>query len=501
MNRVSTPVRTALLAGAGLLLVQLGWILSVIPGFGIDEFDHALRASSVAAGHWEPGHDLVTGKAGRGDLIPVRSDVARTIAPACKARSYTGPYNCTPKTDLGDGTVLIASAASRYNPVFYAYAGTLAKPFGGQANLLAMRVATALAACVLFMLTVWLAVSGARTRWPLVGCLVAALPTTVYSTAIASPNGIEMIAGLGFWVAALALVRGPRGAQRRASAYAIAGLCAATTANTHTLGMLWLGLIVTAVALLHGPGRTVRALLPVTRLERAVAAATALAISFELVWLLVSGANDPTQEHTVFRGNPVPYTLTGALLWPLQAIGAFPMRDENAPMALYALALLVLGLIATLTVRRLALRSRTALTLAFVASVSWLVPAVLTVYSFHQIGSAWQGRYGMPFSVGLIVVAAAVLDDSSRPPRRSRALVTLCVVAVTLTQLIGQLGVVAGEHRHTELVHAAGWHSPPVLLLVVLALGAGLCWYAGVRVSEPAPSDEAAESSRELVVA
>ena len=86
--------------------------------------------------------------------------------------------------------VTVADAAVRYNPVYYAVVGTVARPFHGAGVDYAIRVATALMCALLLGWAASLIGTWARTSWLYVGLIVAATPTLVYSTAIASPNGV-----------------------------------------------------------------------------------------------------------------------------------------------------------------------------------------------------------------------------------------------------------------------------------------------------------------------
>ncbi|MCZ4499611.1 MAG: hypothetical protein JWQ74_2164 [Marmoricola sp.] len=472
--------RITLLAGVGFFALQLGWLLAIAPGFGIDEFDHAFRASSVAEGHWGAGTEKAPDDLSRGELIPVRADLVPALRTACQERPYTVTYDCEALRPVPGGEVLIASGAARYNPSFYAVVGTVAKPFHGTANLIALRVATALIACVLFMLVAWLTVAGAASLWPLVALFLAALPTTVYSTAIASPNGIEMVAGLGVWVAASAVVGGCRLQQRRSVAYGALGLFAVVMVNAHTLGAVWLALSLMVLAVVHGPLATLRALLPRVRAEAAVAALSIAGIGFEVAWVLTSKVNDPSTVDDSFAGSPVPDLLRGIVLWPLQAIGAFPMRNNPAPVALYALVLaLAVAFLAT-GLRRTGLRNRTGLALALVLGVSYAVPAALTAISFHTIGAAWQGRYGVPFSIGVLVILGCALDQ--RPAGRlTRPFAVAVAVGMPVAQVIGQLHVVDAQNRTPGLVAGTHWAVPSTTLLVALVLLAAACWSAAVN--------------------
>ncbi|MGO4258796.1 DUF2142 domain-containing protein [Marmoricola sp. RAF53] len=466
-------------ATAGFLALQLGWMLSVVPYFGIDEFDHALRASSVAEGHWQATHHLPPKGYGRGDLIRVREDVAHEVQPSCSQRHYTGLYNCYPAADAPGDDVVISSGAARYNPTFYWVEGTLAKPFHGDAAIYAMRGAAAVLCALMFALAVWIFTGLSRTVWPTTAALVAALPTTLYSTSLAAPNGLNMVAGLAVWASLFAI---PEERTRR-SGYLGLAVSSAVLLNTHTLGILWMTLIMVTFAILTGLRGLLRTLVPRGRLEWAALGLALGAVAFDAFWLLTSGVNDPGQERSSFGGQPWSFVASGAILWPLQAIGAFPMRDESAPLALYAVALTVLAVVLVLAVRRIRLRSRPSAALLFVATTSFLVPAYLTAATFHQIGAAWQGRYQMPFTVGLVVVLAMILDRSPHAFRFALPTATAGVFALALAQVLGQRQVVEQARKLHDLTYATGWSAPSTALLVALGLLAGLCWALAVRTS------------------
>ncbi len=213
-----TPAkRIALMWLIGSLLLQLAWISALPPFAGVDEFDHAYRASAVAHGQITTDHVAATD--GRGELVVVDRSIAEAARAQCEARTYTGPDNCRPVADAGPGLVTIASAAASYNPAFYFVVGHLAKPFDGADALYVMRLVTAVLCSLFLALAAWLTCLWARTRWPLVGLMVASTPVLVYSTSIASPNGLEMCAALSVWVALLGFrEQRPRDASRASAA-------------------------------------------------------------------------------------------------------------------------------------------------------------------------------------------------------------------------------------------------------------------------------------------
>ena len=129
----------------------------------------------------------------------------------CDSFDYTGHDNCHPAEDLGGDTVTVASGASTYNPAYYAVVGLMARPFSGAATDFAMRVYTAVLAALLLAWAAVVTSGWARNGWPLLALLVTATPVLIYSTTVASPNGVGYAAGCLLWAAGLGLVERPGG--------------------------------------------------------------------------------------------------------------------------------------------------------------------------------------------------------------------------------------------------------------------------------------------------
>src|SRR5689334_13456598 len=125
-RRNSGPVFALVL---GCLLMQFAWVIALPPFRGTDEFDHAYRAAEVAGGEWLSDRPMA--EHGRGHLVAVPRSIVTAAHPICASYAYTGVDNCTPVRTLDDGRVLVASAASAYNPLFYWVVGIAAKPFEG----------------------------------------------------------------------------------------------------------------------------------------------------------------------------------------------------------------------------------------------------------------------------------------------------------------------------------------------------------------------------------
>jgi hypothetical protein len=451
------------------------------PATGIDEFDHAYKASAVSSGHWKPAPTRVPQPLGRGGFIPVRSDVAAAGGPACARLAYTGAFNCRPFRTLGPHSVEIASGVDTYDPVYYAVSGTLARPFHGKGFIYAMRAVGLLACAAAFWLAVYLTMSWARTRWPLAVLILASLPTTVYSTSLAAPNGLHLMSGLVVWSALVALLRGTSGS--RTTSYASLSCGIALLATTHTLGILWIGLIALTLIGYAGLRAGVILVRPRSRAEWAWAGVAAAGILFQLWWVWYARPNDPSHPEYGLPGSPWPDIASSVILWPLQAIGAFPLRNDAAPVALYAMALVLLGALAVVGARALAGQWRATRMVAIVLFWTIAVPVGMTYLTYHQFGVAWQGRYGMPYAVGLFLIGAMVLDDRARHLRRP-----VIIVGTSLwvaTHLVGVFGVLSVQRRDHELIKLTGWWNPPDVLILLLGVLACAAWLRALAVGVP----------------
>jgi hypothetical protein len=382
-------------------IVQLAWILAMPAFLGIDEFDHVFKAEAVAHGQLLPSGEVA--KHGRGGIVAIPEDVAVAAGPACRSYKYTGRDNCTPISTQSDGLVTIASAAATYNPVWYAVMGTAARPFTGAAADYAMRVAAALVSALLCAWGAAVTTRGARDGWPMLGYGLAMTPVLVYSSAVASPNGIEYAGALLTWAAALALARGT--APARAFAPLVVGSFALCTA--HSTGVGWLFVIALAAFLLAPLSHW----LTLVREHRRAVLTSVVAIGATVVacagYVLLARTNIPDSSGESFAFN-AGRILSQDVLWPLQAIAAFPMREESAPVVVYLLWLLPLVTLLVLATKVASRRERRAALL--VLGVSIVLPTLLTAATYSTLGTAWQGRYSLPLYVGLPLLAGVVLS-------------------------------------------------------------------------------------------
>ncbi len=479
----------------GSFLLQLAWIAAVPPFRGSDEFDHAYRAASVARGYWSAAEAPLGTR--HGYLIPVPRDVVEAASPVCHTYRYVGADNCDPGASIGDGLVLEASGAARYQPFYYAVVGAPALGFDGYAALYAMRLATVVLCSALLGLVVWTTLLWARTRWPLLALVIALTPVTLYSFAIPAPNGVEMLAGLMLWTSLIGLDRvRDRPTERRL--LTVAALSALPLCVVRTLGPVWFFLIVGIAVLLLGV-RRLRGLWSAHRVRSVGVLLTWVSsVALSLVWVVASKPNaapplPPSAGELTF---PWSLFLQQPILWLLQSVAAFPVRSERAPTLVYSIWVLT-GVAFLLFAGRY--RDSTRLTRAFVALLilSVLVPVAATLTTMNSLGFAWQGRYTLPLTYGLVLLAGLALDRADVRHRLLGPVIFAGWAALAVAHLVSIAGVQLKELRESPLSGDPAWVTGPTWALVVLGLSGLVLIYLAVA-REPVGQTRGVESESAL---
>jgi hypothetical protein len=473
---VRTTFVTVLL---GVLCLQAAWVFAVPPFRGLDEHDHAFKAAAVAHGDWSAHHEL---SGGWGEYVVVPASLVEAASPVCESLPYTGVENCEPGRSHGDGHAEVASSASRYNPVFYAVIGLPARALDGAGSLYLMRMVTALL-CALLVAAAAATIRSWATSWtPMLGLLLALTPTMLYTTSMAAPNGVEVAAAALVWCALLGVVK-RRGEPSAVARYlSVAAVGALPLVTVRTLGPVWLLLIVSCVALLLG-----RDLLTVARTRAAVGATVVVGVATiaAVAWTLAASTNSLADSDGDFDQSLWFVVPTQGVLWLAQAIAAFPARDELAPQGLYVV-MLVAWLAWTVAAMRVGV-TRERLTMYAIVAVTFLVPGVVTILTYAEAGTVWQGRYGYPVAMGFLLVCGLVLDGrgAARLPARYAAGAVAAVLAAT--QLVGQLDVLWQERRSSPLAGTPQWLEAPTPLIVAFTV-LGSIVLGWVVARSPSPS-------------
>lgn len=461
--------RFVALVVAGVAVLQLLWIAVVPPFRGTDEFDHAYRAAGVAAGQWRATE---APQDGRGLLVVAPESLVRAAHDQCESLSYTGPDNCSPVDHVGDGMVTVGSGAGGYHPAFYWVIGTAAEPFSGATALYVMR-ATAALLCLLFVAMAAYAIARRQnSRWSRVGLVVAMTPVLLYSTVLPAPNGIEMAAALAFWCALLASAERGSGRVSR-SLVLVAALSAAVLMVGRMLGPLF-ALLALSMVLVLDRGllrRTVRQ----TRLFVGGSALVLAAAAWGVAWFLLNGAGEagPEREGGEWRwSRPVQ--------WSLQSIAAFPFRDQPGALVVYPVVLMCFVALVVASFRVAGSRGRLVLTLTMLVGLG--LPLLLTALTYEGRGAMWQGRYGLPFTVGIVLLAAHLLDVTDWSSRLEDGVHLMGAALLAIGTGACLLKVLRMELARPESALDPSWLQPaPGHVVVGVAVAFGLFYFACAR--------------------
>jgi hypothetical protein len=494
--RVGRRIGMVRACALGMVLLQIGWIFAVPPFRGSDEFDHTYRAAAVARGQWVA--DPTSATRGTGAFVLVPRDIVEAASDECRRLPYTQAADCVPR---GSGSMVeVASGAGRYNPAFYFLIGAPALPFEGVSAHYVMRASAALLCWLMFLGAVCAARHNARTSWPLVGLAVATTPVVVFSTSIVAPNGLELMSALAYWLSLIAVLT-PDPGDAPPWLIAVLTLSGILLLTVRSLGPLWFGMATLAVLVLTKTSlRRICRVLVSSRQMVTASAALAVAAVAGVVWTRGQGALrigvEAGSSHSDWE--VVQRIVSHLPVWIFQSVAAFPTRDTAGPPVIYLADFFLLALLLTLAIRRS--RTRVRWVVAGVGILSLAVPAVVTFRTYDLFGLAWQGRYTMPFAMGLAVVSAMGLDAVRARLRAD--LVFLGVAATAVAQTLGAVALMMRERQGSPGVASGAWMLLPTwAIAVVMTVGAVLLWLGTMAeipgVSTPEADDTGASQGAE----
>jgi hypothetical protein len=280
---------------------------------------------------------------------------------------------------------------------------------------------------------------------------------------------VQISGGLLTWAAALGLCR----AADRGSRHRLLGLFVLGTAvqlSVHSTGPMWAFLTFVMLALLPEVRRSVVRLWNASRgwLLGSGLVLGAVGIA-DVLWTVGQKTNlvgdDGNFGHADFAGMAVSQPL-----WVLQTIGSVPFRNQYAPVPVFAISL-VLFLFFLVLALRFATRPQRVVVLSMIV-VFFVVPTVLTIVTFDELGAAWQGRYALPFACGLALLSGWILDAQHERLRVTKALPGLTAVGFGVAQAIAIYGVV-NVQRPGWPPHDT-WTAPGEVLIISLSAVATL---------------------------
>jgi Predicted membrane protein (DUF2142) len=352
---------------------------------------------------------------------------AGTAYGGCFTFRDTVSASCAKHLTQSKAEVRTITYVGRYPPLYYAIVG-LPSLFTASSNgLYAMRLTSGLLNAVFLALGAFSIAAWSRSRFLLVGLLVAATPMTYFLGSVVNPSGLEITSAICLWCAGLVLAlertdRPPPGL------VAVVTVSSIVLLLSRALSPLWVVCILLLLALLAG-WRGLRGLAR-ARCVRWAVVPLVPAAAFAVGWIVVAHALDllPVGVKAKGTGTPLAASILGdTATWVQQMIGIFGWLDTLSPLLTYLFWYAAIGLFVLLALACARRRHVAALVLLIVIVV--FAPVLISYGQAHRLGIIWQARYIMPMAVGVPLMAVALVEHSGAlRPVRARVASTVCTL-------------------------------------------------------------------------
>jgi hypothetical protein len=447
------PTGTWWLAFAGFFLVAAGWAVALPIHANTDEYAHVERAYGV-----DTGQILTTLTHGVLNRPSMRQQVPRSLVPLnpeCGYHPVARSLACVTWSP-SRAPIVEQTWVGRYDPVYYAPVGLPIVLNPTLTGVYLGRLVSAAWSAILLAASLTLALR-VRARVLALGVLLAATPTALNLAAAINPNGLEITSGIAWWTAVLVALRAQAAQDDRSRGLALnlAVGAGGLLLTLRALGTVWFALSLAALAALAGRREGARLLRAAGRGRIAALITSGLG---GLAW------NAAADNYAYYKQtNVTPSVLRmGGLTdlrqilagnldhWLCEVVGTAGQADTTAQVWVCLLWYgPVLGLV---LLAALGGRGREAWIAPAVGAAALLITVGLEIKEVGLVGWAQNGRYFLPLFVGMVLVAAAVVQRGRflGEPMQGR-LLRICATAATFCQ-VWWLGFVMSRMQNGPIV-------------------------------------------------
>jgi hypothetical protein len=407
----------------------VAWSLATPPMGAPDEPAYAVRATALWTGQVDARPTAVGSKPyklGWGDFGWFRLPAVWNAGYAAPCFAFQPNKSASCQNFTGSTQITDVPNGFPYNiqPAWLILTGWVGRLFPGVVGLYGMRLVSALVGAVLLAAAVRALAETIPPRLAVLGVLAAITPTAWFIIGSANPNGLEITAAVSTWAHALAI-----GRRRTTPTHLLVGLVlsAGLLAFTRPLSPIWVVIILGVAAVMAGYQK-LRALW----IDRRSRLAGSIIVAAVLIAAVIAKVTNTTVY--VSGGDVNAATLGPEFLGRdlVQTVAEFGWIDTPVPPAalLWLIALVPL-VVAAFVFGRNRARAGLALSLA----VTMVVLMLNTIPGLS--GGGWQGRYGLPLTVGTSLCAVVALGDRwPRPASQMRWVMPVVVAAVGLANLV-----------------------------------------------------------------
>jgi hypothetical protein len=435
-------------------LIGIAWTMEMPLLFQPDEPSHAMRAAAVAQGEltWKAREDIVyenfffVRRTNTVVDVPAGYATLEDI-PICNAIIDGRDASCAPAISSSSEIVEARPYTGTYPPLT-AIVQSPGGFFDAPVGLVVMRLCTLLVTALLGASAV-VAATRLGGGFTIVGLALALTPVAMSLQSAINPSALELAAAACLWLSLIDVLQ-PGPVDRRAVWRTCFAAAVFMLSRPLSPGLLVVTLAVVMIAM---PWRgQLKAILHERRSWIWFTGLGAL-FAFATVWIVaarpdqaVIGLPDPrtTEEHIRDSLSRIPtrlHQLVDPIGWldiPLPTVVGWVWLGVGA-------SLLVVALVVGSWRRRLALLILTAGML--------LGPTVAEVPSAAEYGLIWQGRYTLPFAMGIPILAGWTLRE-----RGLDRFVVMRVLGVLVTTAVVGANLLAVAVALTR--HATGWAWP-----------------------------------------
>jgi len=324
------------------------------------------------------------------------------------------PASCAAGVKLSEKTVVASTYTGREPPTYYAITGLVTLVDQSAGTLRYMRLVSALMSSAMLGLAIMVMLTWSRNRLLRVGFLCALTQTAVYLGGMVNPNGLEIAAAICLWCTGTVLVFEHGDDPPRGLLLCVFG-SAAVFATTRGVSPFLVFLILVALVALLGFRRAWRLLRErrdVQLLAAALFVLSAVTVAWILLihtlWLVPAG---PLVSPHASDLHIVGQAFDQTRVWYEQMVGVLGWDEVYVPSWTYRIWAAVVIILVALAIR--SGRARGLVVLGSLVAVVVLLPIPITLINARRVDIVWQGRYMLPLSAGVPILASALGNRSS----------------------------------------------------------------------------------------
>ena len=473
------PWRHFLILSTLFFVIGAGWSFSTAPGGSPDEIQHVFRAWTVWNGQivLEP---LESGGAS--------GEVAEGLISAGASKIICFVFKPEVTADCGEPwpeemgppltTVLLAG---RYPPVYYLLVGWPSTLISDPLALTyAMRLVSSLLSSVLIALAATAVAARSGAGLAKAGVVVGLTPMVLFLSGSVNPSGLEITGAVCGTAGLLLLVREP---EHRAARWwaASCGIGLSLMVLSRPASYLWLVPIAVVAVLLMN--RTRWRVLLGRRSFWVATGAIAASVLFDFIWSRIARTSEVVGGSAAAGGlrEGLVNAIGSVSDWWLQQVGVLGYLDTQPPASVVAATAGSVLVLVVLSLAWMRGGDRWAQLAALLAAL--VIPVAASTALFPGAGNVWQGRYSLPVSVVVVVLAGILLDDlpvldAARRLSLARWVAGLWALAGVAMVFYNLQRYTVGDPKSYLFAFQQSPWSPPLPTLVCLALA--VVGYVGV---------------------